>query len=211
MKEEIKRDNEDVQTRLPIMETKMDTNMIAEMGTNSKILNREMYAVMERTITQAQELEKVIKEQSSRQLPSDIKNDDIRESDISLNLEDELSSLTLDEDKIIMKCDKMPLVLEAELQVPSLIEKNDLSITEDLSLKEKQVEKKHSELIVENVLVEVEDFNFHINSLTFGTRGNRQVSDLERPSFATSQVWIDAEHGERTLLVGEMKMKFDHH
>ena len=44
-----------------------------------------------------------MKEQSSRKLPSDIKNDDIRESEsISLRLEDEISSSTLDEDKITM-------------------------------------------------------------------------------------------------------------
>ena len=31
------------------------------------------------------------------------------------------------------------------------------------------------------------------------------------PSNATSQMWIDAENGEMTLLVGEKKMKFDLH
>ena len=40
---------------------------------------------------------------------------------------------------------------------------------------------------------------------------NRQVSFIEKPSFATSQVRIDAKHGEMTLLVGEEKMKFDLH
>ena len=48
--------------RLPIMEIKMEVNMIADMGTNSKNLNREMYAIMERTKRQAEELEKFIKE-----------------------------------------------------------------------------------------------------------------------------------------------------
>ena len=173
--------------RLPSMETNMDANIIANMGTNSKNLNREMYAIMEKTTRQAEELEKVIKEQSSRQLPSDIKNDDIRESEnISLSLEDEFSSSSLDEDKIIMKYDKMSLILEGELQVPSLVEKNDLVIAEELSLKEKQVEKKHLELIVENVIVEVEDFHFPIDYLTFGMEENRQVSFVERPSIATS-------------------------
>ena len=99
------------------------------MGTNSKNLNKEIYAIMERMAIHAQELEKVIKEQSSRQLPSDIKNDDIRESEsISLSLEDELLSSTLDEDKDIIESDKMPLVLEGEVQVLSLVEKNDLII-----------------------------------------------------------------------------------
>ena len=158
--------------RLSIMETKMDANMIADMGTNSKNLNREMYAIMERTTRQAEELEKVIKEQSSRQLLSDIKND-IRDSEsISLSLEDEFSSSILDEDKITMKYDKMSLILGGELQVLSLVEKNDLAIAEESSLKEKQVKKRHSELIIENVLVGVEDFHFHINSLTFGMGKN---------------------------------------
>ena len=40
-----------------------------------------------------------------------------------------------------MKYDKMFLILEGELQVLSLIEKNDLAIVKVPSLKEKQVEK----------------------------------------------------------------------
>ena len=40
---------------------------------------------------------------------------------------------------------------------------------------------------------------------------NRQVSNVERPSIATSQVWIDVQNGEMTLFVGEEKMKFDLH
>ena len=99
--------------QLPIMETKMDANMIANIVTNSKNLNREMYAIMERTERQAEELEKLLKEQSSRQLPSDIKNYDIWESEnITLSLYDESLSPTFDEDKDIMECDKMTLVLE---------------------------------------------------------------------------------------------------
>ena len=46
------------------METKMDATMIVDMGTNSKDLNGEMNAIIERTTRQAEELEKVIKEQS---------------------------------------------------------------------------------------------------------------------------------------------------
>ena len=41
--------------------------------------------------------------------------------------------------------------------------KNELAIDEDPLLKEKQVEKQHLELIIENVLVGVEDFNFPIS------------------------------------------------
>ena len=47
LKEEIKRDNKALEMRLPSMETKIDADMIANIGTNSKNLNREMYAIME--------------------------------------------------------------------------------------------------------------------------------------------------------------------
>ena len=80
---------------------------------------------------------------------------------MSLSLEGELSSPTLDEDKNIMDFDQMPLVLEGELQDLSLVEKNELAIDEELLLKEKQVVKKHLELIVENVLVKVENVCYH--------------------------------------------------
>ena len=59
LKEEIKRDNEALEMRLPIMEPKMDANMIADMPTNLKNINREMYAIMERIARLAQELEKL--------------------------------------------------------------------------------------------------------------------------------------------------------
>ena len=140
------------------METKMDANI----GTNCININKEMCAIMDRIATQAEELEKVLKEQSSRQLPSDIKNDGIHECEnVTLSLEDELSSLTLE-------CDKVPLILEGEFQVPSLVENIALTSEEELILKDMQVEKKHPELLVENVLVGVEDFIFPIDSLTFG-------------------------------------------
>ena len=96
---------------------------------------------------------------------SDIKNYDIRESEsIFLSFEDELSSSTLDEDKITMKFDKMSLILEGEFPDPTLVEKTELAIDEELSFKDKQIEKKHLELIIENVLVRVEDFYFPIES-----------------------------------------------
>ena len=57
------------------------------MVTNSTNLSREMYAIMERTTIQAKELEKILKEQSLRELLSDTKNDDIREYDnVTLSL-----------------------------------------------------------------------------------------------------------------------------
>ena len=160
--------------QLPIMEAKVDANMIDNIGTNLKNLNRKMYAIMERTAIQAEELEKLLKEQSSRQLPSNIKNDSTWESEnVSLSLEDESSSPILDEDKDIIECDKMTLVLEEELQDLAFVEKNEFAIDEEPLLKEKQVETKHLELITENVLVEVEDIHFPINYLTFGMEENR--------------------------------------
>ena len=95
------------------METKMDAKMIGDMETNYTNLSREMWAIMDTIAIQAEELAKVIKQQSSRKLSSNLKSDDLRECEsINLSLEDELSSLTLDEDKDIMECDKMSLTLE---------------------------------------------------------------------------------------------------
>ena len=105
----------------------------------------------------------------------------------------------------------MPLVLEGEFQKSTFVEKNALAIDQEPLLKEKQVEKKHMELIIENILVGVEDFYFPIESLTFGMEKDRQVSFVEKPFVATSQMWIVVENGEMALLVGEEKMKFDLH
>ena len=80
-----------------------------------------------------------------------------------------------------------------------------LASEEELVLKEMQVEKKHLELLVENVLVGVEDLNLPIDSLTFGMEEDRQVSSKERPSIATSQVWINAKHGEIPCLLVRKK------
>ena len=62
---------------LPIMETKMDANMVANIETNSTNLRIEMSTIMVRLTIQIEESEKVLKEQSSRQLSSDTKNNDI--------------------------------------------------------------------------------------------------------------------------------------
>ena len=78
-------------------------------------------------------------------------------------------------------------------------------------MEERQAEKQHPEPIMGNVLVGVEDFYFPIESLTFSLEEDQQVSFIERPPIDKSQVWIDAQHGEMTLLVGKEKMKFDFH
>ena len=51
-----------------------------------------------------------------------------------------------------------------------------------------QVEEPHPWMKIENVVVGVEDFNFPIESVTFGMEEKRKVSNVERPSIATSQV-----------------------
>ena len=85
----------------------MDANMIANIGTNCINLSKEMSSIMDRLAIPARELEKIQKEQSSRQLPSDTKNDDIRKCEsISLCLEEELPSPTLDENKNTIKYEK---------------------------------------------------------------------------------------------------------
>ena len=76
-------------------------NMIANIDTNLTNFSRKMYAIMEITTIQAEESENFLREQSSRELPSNTKNDYMRECEnISLSLEDELLNPTLNEDKM---------------------------------------------------------------------------------------------------------------
>ena len=102
----------------------------------------------------------------------------------------------------------MPVILEGEFQFLSLVDNNKLTSEEEPVLKTMQVKGQHPWMRIENVLVWVEKFNFPIDSLTFGMEVDRQVLFVEKPSFATSQVCIDSEHGEMTLLVGRKKVKF---
>ena len=98
--EETKEENDAREVWLPNMETKMDANMIANIDTNFTNLGREMLAIMDRMAIHVEETTKAIKEQYSRKLPSDIKNDDIWYCEsVTLGLEEELSSPTLVEDK----------------------------------------------------------------------------------------------------------------
>ena len=162
LKEEIKRGKNALEMRLPNIETNVDSNIIAYIETNVTNLTRDMFATLDRVAIHIEELAKAIKEQSSRQLLSDTKNDDKRKCEsVTLNLEEELSSPTLE-------CDKMPMILEGEFQVPSLVENNELVSEEEPVLRTIQVEEQHPHMRIENVLVGVEDFNFSIDSLTFG-------------------------------------------
>ena len=67
-----------------------------------------------------------------------------------------------------MEYEKMSWILEGELHDLKLVENNELASEEESSLQEKQGEKEHPELIVENVLVEVENFDFPKDSFTIG-------------------------------------------
>ena len=148
--------------------------------------------------------EKIRRRRSDREDPTKKVQRRRFDEKVTLSLEEELSSPTL-------KCDKVPLILEGQFQDPSLVENNELAIEEEPVLKTMQVEEQHPRIKIENVLVGVDQFNFPIDSLTFGKEEDRQVSSIEKPSFATSQVCIDAEHGEMTFLIGKEKMKFDLH
>ena len=80
MLEETKKENDAQENQFPNMETKMDANMIANIDTNFTNLTRDMCATIDRMTIQAEEIAKAINEQSSRQLPSNINNDDIQGS-----------------------------------------------------------------------------------------------------------------------------------
>ena len=60
-------------------------------------------------------------------------------------------------------------------------------------------------------MVGIDKFNFPIDFVTLGMEEDQQVSSIGTPSNATSEAWIDIEHGEMTLLVGKEKLKFNLH
>ena len=96
--------------------------------------------------TQIGQLALAINEKYSSSLSSDIEDDDIRECDVvTLSFEVELPGLTMVEKK-----------------------EKELAIEEESLLKKMQVEEKHFGIIVENVLVMVDKFNFPIDFLTWG-------------------------------------------
>ena len=144
--EETKKENEDLEKWFPNIEANMEANMIANMDTNYTNKTRDMCSTIKGLAIQDEELTKAIKEQSSRQLPSDLKNDDIWECEsVTLRLEEEFLSSTLIEDK-----------------------DNEIAIEEKPLLKSIQVKEQHPSIKIENVFVGVDKFNFPIDSLTFG-------------------------------------------
>ena len=135
------------------------------------------------------QLAHALEEKHFRTLPSDIKDENIRE------------------------CNFVPLSFKEEIQEPTLVEekKNELANEEELLVEKRQVEEHYRQTTIENVLVEIDKFNFPIDIVTLGMEEDRQASSIGIPSNATSQAWIDIEHGEMTLLVGEEKVMFNLH
>ena len=184
LKYEIKKDSEALERRLsniePNMEanreTKLDAKMMEDMNTNLTNLGREMGGMLDKIALHVEEITRAIKEKSSTQLPRNLKNDYTRESEnATLSLEYELLNPTLKEDKDILDRDTLPLMLEQEFQVPSLVIKNELAKEEKLPWEERQVEEKHPWKTIDNVLVGIDKFNFPIDFLTFGMKVNQQV------------------------------------
>ena len=99
------------------------------------------------------------------------------------------------------------------IQEPTLVEekKNELANKEEQLVENRQVKEHHPRTTIENVLVGVNKFNFPIDFVTLGMEKDQQVSSIGTPSNATSQAWIDVEHGEMTFLVGKEKVKFNLH
>ena len=106
-----------------------------------------------------------LEEQYSRQLPSDIKDEDKRECNfVPLSFEEKIQDLTLVEEK-----------------------KNELANDEELLVEERQVEEQHPRKTIENVLVGIDKFNFPIDFVTVGMEEDQQASYIGIPSHATSQ------------------------
>ena len=102
---------------------------------------------------------------------------------------------------------------EEEIQDLKLVEekKNELANEEELLVEKRHVKEQHLQSTIENVLVGIDKFYFPIDFVTLGMEEDQQVSSIGRPSNATSQAWIDIEHGEMTLLIGKEKLKFNLH
>ena len=109
--------------------------------------------------------------------------------------------------------ENVTLSFEEEIQDLTLVEekKIELADEEELLMEKRKVEEKHPWTTIENVLVGIDKFNFPIDFVTLGREEDQQASFIDRPSNATSQAWIDIEHGEMTLLVGKEKVKFNLH
>ena len=61
----------------------------------------------------------------------------------------------------------------------------------------------------ENMIVEIDRFNFPIDLVILGKEEDKQVVSTKKPSNTLSRAWIDIENGEMTLLVDKEKVKFN--
>ena len=76
-------------------------------------------------------------------------------------------------------------------------------------MEKRQVEEHLMRTTIENVFVGIDKFNFPIDFVTMGMEEDQQGSSIGITSNVISQAWIDIEHGEMTLLVGEEKVMFN--
>ena len=103
--------------------------------------------------------------------------------------------------------------MKEEIKEPTLVEekKNEYANEVKLTMDKKKGEEQHQQTKFQNVLVEVDKFNFPIDLVILGREEDNQDLAKGRPSNALSQAWIDTEYGEMTLLVGKEKVKFNLH
>ena len=94
-----------------------------------------------------------LKEQYLRPLPSDI------------------------QDEVKRECNFVPLSFEEEIQDLTLVEekKNELANEKELLVEETQVEEQYPRKTIENVLVEIDKFNFPIDFVTLGMEEDQQA------------------------------------
>ena len=114
-------------------------------------------------------------------------------------------------EKDIKECNLVFQNLKVEIQEPTLVEekKNDCANEEVQSVEKRQAKEHHPRIIIENVLVGIDKYNFPINRVTVGMEEEQQMPSRGTLSIATSQAWIDVKHEELTLLVGKVRVKFN--
>ena len=100
---------------------------------------------------------------------------------------------------------------ENELEIENKALLNNLDDEESL-LDKLKFEEVSQVMAIENILVKMDTFTFPMDFMTWDIEGDLQNSHiLRRPLLSSSQVWIDINKGELTLLVGEEKAKFNLH